>query len=71
MIVSSAALQRSFLRPFATALPVSKTLPAARHGPTQDHGFKFGRWTDGVFLQRGLSNADAELPGDGVVSAPS
>jgi len=27
-------------------------------------GFKFGRWTDSVFLQRALGPADGALPDD-------
>nr|WP_237907175.1 GNAT family N-acetyltransferase [Azospirillum brasilense] len=35
-----------------------------RAGVLRSVGFKFGRWTDSVFLQRSLGEADAELPDD-------
>ncbi|MFC5357594.1 GNAT family N-acetyltransferase [Azospirillum himalayense] len=43
-----------------------------RAGVLRSVGFKFGRWTDSVFLQRSLGKADAELPDDvrgGIVQA--
>ena len=55
----------------AASIALHAALGFTRAGLLRSVGFKYGRWLDGVLMQRALGEGDATLPGAPSPSAPA